>query len=87
MGKRKADQIRATGAKYLVAPCANCKKQLKEVCEDNGLEDVEVVGLHDLLLKVIDFEPYKRAQAAAKGTAGEESEEEVPAAAGSEGEQ
>ena len=55
MGKRKADQIRATGAKYLVAPCANCKKQLKEVCEDNNLEDVEVIGLHDLLLKVIDF--------------------------------
>lgn len=55
MGKRKAEQIRATGAKYLVAPCANCKKQLKEICEDNGLDDVEVVGLHDLLLKVIDF--------------------------------
>lgn len=55
MGKRKADQIRETGAKYVVAPCANCKKQLKEVCEDNDLEDVEVVGLHDLLLRVIDF--------------------------------
>ncbi len=55
VGRRKADQIRATGAKYLVSPCANCKKQLKEVCEDNGLEDVEVVGLHDLLLKCIDF--------------------------------
>jgi Fe-S oxidoreductase len=55
MGKRKADQIRATGAKYLVAPCANCKKQLREVCEDNGLDEVEVVGLHDLLLKVMDF--------------------------------
>ena len=47
--------IRATGAKYVVSPCANCKKQLREVCEDNGLEDVEVVGLHDLLLKVLDF--------------------------------
>jgi Fe-S oxidoreductase len=54
MGKRKAEQIRATGAKYVVAPCANCKKQLREVCADNGLDDVEVVGLHDLLLKVID---------------------------------
>ena len=32
-----ADQIGATGAKYLVSPCANCKKQLREVCEDNGL--------------------------------------------------
>jgi Fe-S oxidoreductase len=55
LGKRKAEQIRATGATKVVAPCANCKKQLKEVCEDNGLKDVEVVGLHDLLLKVIDF--------------------------------
>ncbi len=55
MGKRKADQIRATGAKVVVSPCANCKKQLREVCQDNGLEDVEVLGLHDLLLRVIDF--------------------------------
>ncbi|MGD8726760.1 MAG: (Fe-S)-binding protein [Gemmatimonadales bacterium] len=55
MGKRKAQQIRETGAKYLVSPCANCKKQLREICEDNELDDVEVVGLHDLLLKVIDF--------------------------------
>jgi hypothetical protein len=55
LGRRKAEQIRATGAKYLVSPCANCKKQLREVCEDNGLDDVQVVGLHDLILKVIDF--------------------------------
>jgi len=55
MGRRKADQIRQTGAHYLVAPCANCKKQLREVCQDNGLDNVQVVGLHDLLLKVIDF--------------------------------
>jgi Fe-S oxidoreductase len=55
LGKRKADQIRSTGARYLVSPCANCKKQLREVCQDNGLDDVEVVGLHDLLLKAIDF--------------------------------
>jgi Fe-S oxidoreductase len=55
LGVKKAEQIRRTGAHYLVAPCANCKKQLKEVCEDNGLDEVEVVGLHDLLLKVIEF--------------------------------
>jgi len=55
MGRRKADQIRATGATIVVSPCANCKKQLREVCEDHGLEDVTVMGLHDLLLKVIDF--------------------------------
>jgi Fe-S oxidoreductase len=55
MGKRKAEQIRATEAQIVVSPCANCKKQLREVCEDNELQDVEVLGLHDLLLKVIDF--------------------------------
>ena len=54
MGKKKAEQIRATGAKIVAAPCANCKKQLKEVCEDNGL-DVQVIGVHDLVLKAIDF--------------------------------
>jgi len=55
-GKVKAEQIRATGAHYLVAPCANCKKQLREVCEDNGLDEVEVVGLHDLLYKAIELD-------------------------------
>jgi Fe-S oxidoreductase len=55
MGRRKAEQIRATGATIVVSPCANCKKQLREVCEDHGLDDVTVVGLHDLLLRVIDF--------------------------------
>ena len=59
MGRRKAEQIRATGARLVVAPCANCKKQLKEVCEDNGLDDVEIVGLHDLLLKIIDFDSVR----------------------------
>lgn len=54
-GQSKVRQIRETGAKYIVAPCANCKKQLRELCEDNQLDDVEVVGLHDLLLRVIDL--------------------------------
>jgi Fe-S oxidoreductase len=56
MGRRKAEQICATGAQYVVSPCANCKKQLREVCQDNRLDGVEVVGLHDLLLRVIDFD-------------------------------
>jgi len=54
-GKAKAEQIRATGAKYCVAPCANCKKQLKELMEDQGI-DCQIVGLHDLVYKAIDFE-------------------------------
>jgi Fe-S oxidoreductase len=54
-GRRKAEQIRATGAKICVAPCANCKKQLRELMEDNGI-DCQIVGLHDLLYKAIAFD-------------------------------
>ncbi len=54
-GKAKADQIRATGAKYLIAPCANCKKQLRELVEDQKI-DCEVVGLHDLIYRAIIFD-------------------------------
>ena len=54
-GAKKAEQLRATGAKYVVAPCANCKKQLRELCEDHHL-DMEVVGLHDLIYRAIDLD-------------------------------
>jgi Fe-S oxidoreductase len=54
-GRAKAEQIRATGAKYVVAPCANCKKQLRELVEDNNL-NCEIVGLHDLIYKAIIFD-------------------------------
>ncbi len=54
-GKLKADQIRKAGCEILVAPCANCKKQLKELVEDQGI-DCQVVGLHDLIYKAIIFD-------------------------------
>jgi len=54
-GKLKADQIRRSGCEILVAPCANCKKQLRELVEDQGI-DVEIVGLHDLIYKAIIFD-------------------------------
>ncbi|MEP0829299.1 MAG: (Fe-S)-binding protein [bacterium] len=54
-GKVKAEQIRSSGCKYLVAPCANCKKQLRELVEDQKI-DCEVVGLHDLIYKAIILE-------------------------------
>jgi Fe-S oxidoreductase len=76
LGKAKADQIRATGAQLLVSPCANCKKQLREVCEDNGLEDVEVVGLHDLLLKCIDLSSARSKDATAQNSRNEADEAE-----------
>ncbi|MFH1892255.1 MAG: (Fe-S)-binding protein [Candidatus Zixiibacteriota bacterium] len=54
-GKLKADQIRKSGCEILVAPCANCKKQLRELVEDQKI-DCEVVGLHDLIYKAIVFD-------------------------------
>jgi Fe-S oxidoreductase len=59
-GATKAAQIRRTGAEFVVAPCANCKKQLREVCEDNGLNHVQVVGLHDLILRAIEPPEFMR---------------------------
>ncbi|MGA8186261.1 MAG: (Fe-S)-binding protein, partial [Terriglobia bacterium] len=55
-GSLKAEQIRRTGANYCVAPCANCKKQLRELMEDQGIE-CEIIGLHDLIYKAIIFPP------------------------------
>jgi Fe-S oxidoreductase len=54
-GRAKAEQIKATGAKYCVAPCANCKKQLRELMEEHGI-DCQIVGLHDMLYKAIEFD-------------------------------
>ncbi len=54
-GRAKVEQIRATGAKYCVAPCANCKKQLRELLEEHGV-DCQVVGLHELLYRAVVLE-------------------------------
>jgi Fe-S oxidoreductase len=51
-GKAKADQLKATGAEIVIAPCANCKKQLGELVRHHNL-DMEVKGLHDLVLQAI----------------------------------
>jgi Fe-S oxidoreductase len=53
-GKVKADQLRETGAQIVVAPCANCKKQLKELIAFYELP-CRVMGLHDLILKAIEI--------------------------------
>jgi Fe-S oxidoreductase len=51
-GRVKMEQMKATGAHYVVAPCANCKKQFRELIDYYKL-DMELVGLHDLILKAI----------------------------------
>ncbi|MEW6746177.1 MAG: (Fe-S)-binding protein [Planctomycetota bacterium] len=55
-GKRKLEQIRATGASYVAAACSNCKRQLMQLAEylrSQGGEEIEVGGVHDLLSRSI----------------------------------
>ena len=52
VGKTKAEQIKATGADIVATPCANCKKQLREIVDYYKLP-VEIVGVHDLVLRAI----------------------------------
>ncbi len=59
-GKVKADQIRETGADIIISPCANCKKQLKELVEYYKLP-CKVMGLHDLILRAIEIPGAKSA--------------------------
>jgi len=53
-GKTKAEQVTATQAKYVVTPCANCKKQMGELLEAHKV-DCERIGLHDLMIKAIEL--------------------------------
>jgi Fe-S oxidoreductase len=53
-GKTKAEQIRATGAQIVATPCANCKKQLRELMDFYKLP-VQIVGVHDLVLRAIQL--------------------------------
>lgn len=51
-GKKKLEQIRATGAKYVAAACSNCKRQLMQLMEYHK-EGVAVGGVHDMLSRSI----------------------------------
>jgi Fe-S oxidoreductase len=51
-GKKKLEQIRATGAKYVAAACSNCKRQLSQLMEHHKT-GIEVGGVHDMLSRAI----------------------------------
>ena len=60
-GKLKAEQICQTGAQIVATPCANCKKQLKELVEHYEIP-CKVMGLHDLILRAIEIPGAKSPQ-------------------------
>jgi len=51
-GKKKLEQIRQTGAKYVATACSNCKRQLTQLMEHHG-EEIDVGGVHDMLSRAI----------------------------------
>lgn len=51
-GKPKADQIRETGARVVVAACENCRLQIGELSTHYGL-DIEVSSLADLVVRAM----------------------------------
>jgi Fe-S oxidoreductase len=51
-GKKKLEQTKATGAKYVAAACSNCKRQLTQLMEFHK-EEIAVGGVHDMLSRSI----------------------------------
>jgi len=51
-GKKKLEQIRETGAKYVASACSNCKRQLTQLMEYHK-EEIDVGGVHDMLSRAI----------------------------------
>jgi Fe-S oxidoreductase len=51
-GKKKREQIKATGASHVAAACANCKRQLHQLMEYHK-DDVTVGGVHGMVSRSI----------------------------------
>jgi Fe-S oxidoreductase len=51
-GTMKLEQIKTTRAKYVAAPCANCKRQITQLMEHNET-GVQVGGVFDLFMKAV----------------------------------
>ncbi len=60
-GKVKAKQIAESGAEMVCAPCANCKKMLRELVDHYKLP-VTVIGIHDLMAKSLATEESEDAE-------------------------
>jgi len=51
-GRKKTEQVRETGAKYVATACSNCKRQFMQLVEYHG-EEYSVGGVHDMLSRAI----------------------------------
>ena len=58
-GKLKADQIRDTGAQIVATPVPTARSNLRELMDYYDLP-VEIVGVHDLILRAIRLDGNER---------------------------
>jgi len=52
-GRKKMEQIRASGARMVVVPCHSCHGQLNSIKEEYGMEDLEVKYLWELVADIL----------------------------------
>ena len=57
-GKWKADQIKATGAELVMAPCHNCRDQIMKGLTKEYDFDVEVFYIWELVAEALIIEPW-----------------------------
>jgi Fe-S oxidoreductase len=57
-GRKKADQIKETGAEIVVAPCHNCRDQIMKSLNKEYDLGVETFYLWELLAEAIIMEPW-----------------------------
>ena len=52
-GRRKAEQIKATGAQIVVVPCHSCHSQLNNIKSIYGMEELQVLYLWEVVAKCL----------------------------------
>ncbi len=61
-GAKKVEQIRATGATIIAAPCENCRLQLEQLRDHHEL-DLHITPIMDLVVEAMPLAGTKAAQA------------------------
>lgn len=56
-GKFKADQIRATGAKFVLVPCHNCTDQIGDLNKEYDL-GIKIVSFKEVLCELMEIPPH-----------------------------
>jgi Fe-S oxidoreductase len=56
---KKKQQLDAVGVDRIVTACSNCRNMLEEGLEDNNMDEIEVIGLTELLAEYLVTSPAK----------------------------